>query len=89
MVALMEALGNCLQKDPDFALNSYAELADYIESDINTDDFEDYVERFVTYEQGDILVPAGEAVEGDTYMEFYVDEEALQQLIIDTFYEPA
>lgn len=89
MVALMEALGNCLQKDPDFALDSYAELADYIESDINTDDFEDYVERFVTYEQGDILVPAGEAVEGDTYMEFYVDEEALQQLIIDTFYEPA
>ncbi|MBQ7275545.1 MAG: LCP family protein [Clostridiales bacterium] len=89
MVALMEALGNCLQKDPDFVVNAYSQLANYIVSDISTDEFNEYAERFVTYEQGDILVPEGESVEGDRYMEFYVDEDALQQLIVDTFYEPA
>ncbi len=30
----------------------------------------------------------GEAVAGETYMEYYVNEEALQQLILDLFYVP-
>lgn len=30
----------------------------------------------------------GKAVKGDVFMEFYVDEEALQQLVLDLFYVP-
>lgn len=89
MVALMEALGNCLQEDPDFAVNAFSSLSNYIVSDISTDEFEEYVNRFVEYEQGDIIVPEGEMVSGGRYLEFYVDDDALQQLIVDTFYEPA
>ncbi len=89
MVALMEALGHCLQEDPDFAVNAFSSLSNYIVSDISTDEFEEYVNRFVEYEQGDIIVPEGEMVSGGRYLEFYVDDDALQQLIVDTFYEPA
>jgi len=89
MVALMSALGDCMQDDPDFAVNAFSQLSDYIVSDISTDEFEEYAERFVEYEQGDIIIPEGESVEGDRYMEFYVDDDALQQLVVDTFYEPA
>jgi hypothetical protein len=31
----------------------------------------------------------GETVQGNNFEEFYVDDDALQQLIIDLFYEPA
>ena len=89
MVALMEALGRSMQDDPDFAVNAFSQLSNYLVSDISTDEFEEYVERFIEYGQGDIIVPEGESVEGDRYMEFYVDDDALQQLIIDNFYEPA
>nr|MBR4280000.1 LCP family protein [Clostridia bacterium] len=30
----------------------------------------------------------GEAMQGETYMEFYVDEEALQRLVLEVFYAP-
>ena len=30
----------------------------------------------------------GETLMGDKYEEFYVDDDALYQLIIDVFYEP-
>jgi len=89
MVALMEALGECLENDPDFAVNSFSQLNSYIVSDLSTDRLEEYADRFVNYEQGEIIVPEGESVEGEQFMEFYVDEDALQQLIVDTFYEPA
>lgn len=89
MVALMEALGQCLQDDPNFAVNSFSQLNSYVVSDLSTDRLEEYADRFVNYEQGDIIVPAGESVEGEQFMEFYVDEDALQQLVVDTFYEPA
>jgi len=89
MVALMEALGTCLEEDPDFAVNSFSRMSDYIESDISTDEFEEYAQRFVDYRQGDILVPEGETTSDGRYIEFHVDDDALQQLIIDTFYEPA
>ena len=88
MLALMEALGECLRDDPDFAVNSFSQLNSYIVSDLSTDRLEEYADMFVNYEQGDIIVPPGESVEGDQFMEFYVDEDALQQLIVDTFYEP-
>ena len=85
----MEALGTCIEEDPDFAVNSFSRMSDYIESDISTDEFEEYAQRFVDYRQGDILVPEGETTSDGRYIEFHVDDDALQQLIIDTFYEPA
>ena len=37
---------------------------------------------------GDILTTPGDAQEGEEFMEFTVDEDALQQLVMDVFYEP-
>jgi hypothetical protein len=36
-----------------------------------------------------LYFPEGETVRGNNFEEFYVDEDALQQLIVDLFYEPA
>ena len=36
----------------------------------------------------EIIMPEGKNRLGETYMEFYADDAALQQLVIDTFYRP-
>ena len=55
---------------------------------MTTDRFEELTARFNEYEEEAIIIPEGESVMGERYREFYVDEDALQQLVVDTFYEP-
>ena len=88
MVALMEALGNAYTSDPDFEVTAFSALSNYLVTDMTTDRIEELADRFNEYEQTDIMVPPGESVEGEHFMEFYVDEDALQQIVVDTFYEP-
>ncbi|MGM9614334.1 MAG: hypothetical protein ACI3W7_02225, partial [Oscillospiraceae bacterium] len=66
----------------------YAAVADYLVTDCSVDELSGYGEQLSGYTLSDIVAPEGEAVLGDTYMEFYVDEAALQQLVIDWFYVP-
>lgn len=89
MVAFMEALGSAMEADPDFEVHAFSALGDTMISDMTTDRIEELADRFTEYEEEAIIVPEGESVEGDVYMEFYVDEDALQQMVVDTFYEPA
>jgi len=44
-------------------------------------------EDMAEYQEAPIYVPEGEIVEGEKYIEFYADEDALRDLIIDLFYE--
>lgn len=88
MVAFMEALSSAMAADPDFEVRAFSALGDTMLSDMTTDRIEELADRFTEYEEEAILVPEGESVEGDRFMEFYVDEAALQQMVVDTFYEP-
>lgn len=88
MLAFMEALGNAMQEDPDFEVRAFSALSDCMITDMSTDVIDMMAARFLEYDEEGIFVIEGEAVEGTTYMEFYPDEAALRQLIIDTFYEP-
>ena len=36
----------------------------------------------------DIITPEGENVRGEEYMEYYLNEEALETLILQLFYAP-
>ena len=40
------------------------------------------------FDQSSIYSLEGETVQGDKFEEFYVDEDALYEMIIDIFYEP-
>jgi len=46
------------------------------------------VSRFADVELTTIVTPEGENIKGDTYMEFYIDEEKLDALILELLYEP-
>ena len=87
MTALMELLGNRLSEDPDFATTVFQAVGDYMLSDMTTTRLEELTNRFNEYELEEIIVPDGESVMGERYREFYVDEDALQRLVVNTFYE--
>ena len=46
------------------------------------------LERYADYELVEIVSTEGENTRGEKYMEFYVDEEKLDELILRLFYAP-
>ena len=89
MQGLFEKMNEAYKKNDNFVLDTYDAIAPSLVSDCTIDQMSDYAECFSTYTHSEIVSPEGEAKKGETYMEFYVDDAALQQLVVDTFYLPA
>lgn len=89
LAGLWEALRASLADDPGFVYEAYAALADSLVSNCTVNELNDYARRFSAVQTPELLVPEGELVRGAEFMEFYADEEALQALVLDTFYLPA
>ncbi|MCD7749385.1 MAG: LCP family protein [Oscillospiraceae bacterium] len=88
MTALSAALKEAVAEDSAFLLEAYTAVADYLVTDCDINALSDYGSQLTEYTLSEIISPEGEAVLGDVYMEYYVDEAALQQLVIDLFYIP-
>lgn len=67
----------------------YDILSPYLDTYIVTDMDADQLNAFASYQYltDDVNYLPGETVQGEIYEEFYVDEEALQDQIIHTFYK--
>ena len=88
ILKLVDKYTEAVREDSGFLLTAYDEIADCLVTDCSVDDLLAYGERFSNYELTEIVTPEGEAVKGEKYIEFYVDEQALQQLVLDWFYIP-
>ena len=88
MTGLIGAMRTAAKDNPGFVLDLYGAIADSLVTDCTLDELADYADRFSGYALSGITVPEGELVQGEIYMEFYVDEAALQELVIETFYVP-
>lgn len=86
--ALMEQFKAACDEDSDFALDMAMEITSYMVSDCSVNDLSDFYSAMSDYEFTDYLTIEGEAVLGDTYMEYYVDEDALYELCLELFYTP-
>lgn len=62
-------------------------ISKYIISDCSIDTLSRMAEQFVDYPLQEMQDIQGEAIVGEEYMEFYADEAALQEQILDLFYE--
>ena len=71
-----------------FTLDALMQINEYLVSDCTINQLSDLAENLNTYEVGEILTTQGEAQVGEEFMEFTVDEDALQQLVMEVFYEP-
>jgi anionic cell wall polymer biosynthesis LytR-Cps2A-Psr (LCP) family protein len=88
MMSLIQQIQATVQDDPSFMLKAFASVAEYLVTDCDLDELSDYGTQLSGYTLTDILTTEGEAVLGDVYMEYYVDEDALQQQVVDLFYVP-
>lgn len=73
------------------AVNLYQTVRKYMVTDIDLQEFTYMVTEYIDYDfdKENMYSLQGETVQGSNFEEFYVDEDALQDLIIELFYEPA
>ena len=88
LAALQQQLKAAVQQEDGFTLDALLQLNEYMVSDCTVDQLSDLGDSLAAYQVNDILTTPGEAREGEEFMEFTVDESALQQLVMDVFYEP-
>ena len=88
LAALQQQLKAAVQQEDGFTLDALLQLNEYMVSDYTVNQLSELGDSLATYQVSDILTTQGEAQPGEEFMEFTVDEAALQQLVMDVFYEP-
>ena len=83
-----ESLKTTQRNNSKFVLSLYEKVAPFMVTDCSPTVFNTLVGQYATYEMGRILSPEGKNVMGETYFEFYVDEDSLLELTLDLFYAP-
>ena len=71
----------------DLLKKTYEDLSPYMVSDCSITDFSTLVDSYMNSTCKDIIIPDGVYKKGDEFMEFYIDEEKFQDLLIDLLYK--
>lgn len=71
-----------------FVLEVYEQAKPYVVTNCSANAISGMLDRYGDFEVKDVLTLAGESVRGEEYMEFYADEEKLDDMILSLFYEP-
>lgn len=84
ILALIDTIRNRAGADSDYYGTLYSLVEKYMVTDVN----ESQIKQLADYQLDteDIQVIPGEAKKGEIYEEFYVDEENLIKMLIETFY---
>lgn len=88
LCGLTTALLEKVNQSDNFAIRMYDNLTDYMVTDCSAKVVSSLLDRCAEYELQQILTVAGENVQGEEYYEFYPDEDKLQLLVLELFYEP-
>ena len=88
MRGFADALQVKMAEDPTFVLGAYADISDYVVTDCSVDVLSKMQATYGDYSVGQVISLKGENVLGETYYEFYVDENALKELVIELLYSP-
>ena len=83
-----KAFGEKVQQDDAFAISVYEQISPYIVTDCTVNALTGMMDRYGEYTLKEIVSPEGENVVGEEYMEYNVDEEKLDALILRLFYAP-
>lgn len=88
LLALREKLSLLAEQDEEFILSSLMKVNDYMDSDCTIQQLSALAEDIRTYPIERYVSPEGRAEQAGDVMEFYVEESALQKLVIEDFYAP-
>lgn len=83
------AAKSAMKKNPAAAVNLYQAVSGQMVTNVSIDEVAYLAPLLAEYKfQSDsFYMPEGETVMGDQFEEFYVDEDALYEMILDVFYE--
>lgn len=56
-------------------------------TDISVNSASTLFNKYKDYQLAEVITPKGENVRGEKFMEFYLDEEAFKEMVIDVFYK--
>lgn len=76
------------ERDPKFILKVCENVAPYLVTDCTADTISGMIDRYGNYAAGDVVMPEGRSVMGEEYIEFYVDDQSLDSLLLELFYAP-
>ena len=76
------------EKDPDDTLETMMKVNKYLVSDCTVNQLASLIEKLQDYTFEGTLTLAGEAVLGDEFVEYYIDETAAQETVLELFYVP-
>lgn len=76
-----------MEKDSSFVFTLLTLVSEYMVSDMTINELSDFANVMSEYADNGVVETEGEAVKGETYMEYYVDDSALQELVLDLFYD--
>jgi len=82
-------LATPLFKDPASVIDLVVQLSDYHFSDCTAGELADFANAYANHPFDTMHTLAGENVLGDVYMEYYIDEEAVKEMVLELFFEPA
>lgn len=83
-----EAFRAVRDADPEFFTDTYEAVEPYLVTDCSANTISGMIDRYGDYAIDRIITPQGENVLGEQYYEFYLDEAALDALILELFYAP-
>ena len=87
--ALYKQLSQKMRESDGFGRRMATQMADYSVSDLTTSELSRFAEQFKDYSFLGIYTVPGEAVLGERFMEYYADDDALQELVIRLFFKKA
>lgn len=85
---MVPALQKSLEENAHFPVQVYEQISDYTVTDCSVKVLSRLSEDYGDYSLGRILSVPGENKMGEEYVEYHVDEEALDKLILELFYAP-
>ncbi len=88
IAAYLAKASQAMQQDPSLAADIFESLDDNMYANITADDLGDLASAAAESGMGDgeMLTVPGEMVMGEKLAEYYVDEAALKELVVQTFY---
>lgn len=87
MFALKDSYTAKSAEDPSLLLNALNDISEYMVSDCSIYDISDVVNAASSYTFNGFRSLEGEAVQGEEFMEFHADSDALEKLIVELYYE--
>lgn len=88
MNEMLSLVTHKIDTDENFLTRVGLDVADYIVSDCTVEQLKRICSFVSDYKITEIRGLEGESKQGEKFMEFYPDEEKLQELIIELFFEP-